>query len=333
MMRTRRRVLAAILCSGLFLASTPALADAEDDRRKALALMKSGDAKRKDNNFKGALEDFKEADKLAGVPTTALEVAKVQMDLNQLVEAHDTLDRLVHMPQQPNAPAVFTQARTTAEQLILDLAGRIPTIRIELQNVDPAMATQVSIDNTNVPPAALSAPQRVNPGQHVIVAKVGTAELKQDIDIAERENKSATFDFKDEAGAAQQPTSGKSKALVIGGFSLLLVGVGVGSVTGLMSLSKASDLDPKCPEGNCPRKYADELSSTKTLGNIATVAFIAGGVGLATGIVGIVTSGGSSKKEPTPNTAAGSSRRAAVFAPEQVRAIVGPSYLGIGGAF
>lgn len=333
-MQTSRRALAAIFCGALLLAPSSSFADATADRKRALALMKSGDAKRKEKDFKGALEDFKEADKLAGVVTTALEVARVQVDLNRLADAQETLERLLHMPEAPSDPEVFKDARTAAQQLNAELSSRIPTVKIVLQNVDPAMATQASIDDVNIPPAALNAPQKVNPGPHVVVAKVGTAELKQEIDVPERENKEVTFDFKDEAGATQAPaTSGKSKVLLISGFSVALIGVGVGSVTGLMSLSKTSDLDTaaKCPDHKCPRKYEDELSSAKTLGNIATIAFIVGGVGLATGIVGLVTAG-SSKKEAPANPPA-TAKRPSVFSPEQVRAVLGPSYVGISGAF
>jgi hypothetical protein len=69
------------------------------------------------------------------------------------------------------------------------------------------------------------------------------------------------------------------------------------------------------------------------LGNISTIGFVAAGVGVVIGVVGLVMSSGSSKEaSPTPGTSASAK-------PNQARPlvktqpIIGAGYLGLGGTF
>ena len=82
-----------------------------------------------------------------------------------------------------------------------------------------------------------------------------------------------------------------------------------------------TDADNRC----APDKQS-EIDSATSLGNISTIAFIAGGVGLGVGLVGLLTSGGDRKEAAVP-------RSKSAFTPEQMRAVLGPSYVGVAGAF
>jgi hypothetical protein len=76
-------------------------------------------------------------------------------------------------------------------------------------------------------------------------------------------------------------------ALVAGGVGV--VGVGFGSYFGVRAMSKKKTAEDACP-GTCTDDHGVELwSQAKTAGNISTVAFIVGGVGLAAGITLWVT--------------------------------------------
>jgi hypothetical protein len=71
-------------------------------------------------------------------------------------------------------------------------------------------------------------------------------------------------------------------ALGVGG-----AGVAIGSITGLMSLSKVSDL-----KSNCPSKVGCDgstIDSGKTLGTVSTIAFVLGAAGLGYGTYAILT--------------------------------------------
>ncbi len=304
------------------------------DRETARSLMDDGDAKRDKNDVKGALKSYEAADAIMHVPTTGLEVARAQAQLGLLLEARETLGRVGRLPPKPTDPAAFTTARRAAETLMAELGTRIPSVTVVVANGEPGQPTVIVFDNEVVPPAAAQAPRKVNPGRHSIVARSGALEKKQDVDVAEREAKTVTIDLKpvvhppDLDQPAPTPASGASPLptiLIYGGFGLGAVGIGVGSVTGIMSFSQVSDVKKDCnPSGVCLPSRADDLDSAKSLGTVSTIAFIAGGVGVAAGIVGLVLQGKESSREAAPQSAS---------AKITIRPEVSPTWMGLRGTF
>jgi hypothetical protein len=344
-MLVKERFLSVVTAAVIISASGRALAQPQPtqaqpslaDRETARSLMDEADKKRDAGDLKGALKGYEAADAIMKVPTTGIEVARAQIALGLMLEARETLNQLLRNPPKPGEPVPFSAARKAAETLNAELANKIPSVQIVIQNADPSQTPQVSIDGEPIPSAAVGAPRKVNPGAHAIVVHAGSYEKKQDINVAEHENKTFTFDVKEHAGDQPPPvdetpqsTSTLPKVLMFGGFGLAIVGVGVGTATGIMSISKTSELKDVCPNDNCQPGKQGEIDSAKSLGNIATIAFIAGGVGLGAGIVGIVLAG-SDKKEPAPPPTARVKTKP--FAPEHVRAVLGPSYVGLAGAF
>jgi hypothetical protein len=66
------------------------------------------------------------------------------------------------------------------------------------------------------------------------------------------------------------------------------VGIGVGSVTGIMTLGRGSDAKTNCPGGQCMTpQQADDAKGGKTLGTISTIAFGVGIAGAAVGVYGL----------------------------------------------
>jgi len=304
------------------------------DRETARSLMDDGDAKRDKSDFKGALKSYEAADAIMHVPTTGLEVARAQVQLGLLLEARETLGRVGRLPPKPSEPAAFTAARRTAESLMAELGARIPSVTVLVTNGEPGQTTVIVFDNEVVPPAASQAPRKVNPGRHSIVARSGALEKKQDIDVAERESKTVTIDLKpaparvvdSNEGAAAARSSGASplpKILIFGGFGLGAVGVGVGAVTGILSFSKVSDVKKDCPNDVCPASRQGDIDSAKSLGTVSTIAFIAGGVGVGAGILGLVLQSNESSREAPPGTTAKLT----------VRPDVGPTWMGLHGSF
>lgn len=76
---------------------------------------------------------------------------------------------------------------------------------------------------------------------------------------------------------------------VVGGVGV--AGIAVGAVTGLMAMGKSSDAKATCPnDGRCAsREAVDASEDARTFGLVSTIAFIAGGVGLATGTALVFT--------------------------------------------
>ncbi|MBX3201949.1 MAG: hypothetical protein KF894_27685 [Labilithrix sp.] len=331
--------LAGLLAGALLLATAgDASAQSLADRETARSLMDEGDKKRDGGDPKGALESYQAADAIMKVPTTGLEVARAQIALGMLLEARETLGAVIRSPAKPGEPAPFVAARKAAEVLDAELPGRIPSILVAVTNAPSGVAPAITVDDDAIPPAAASAPRKVNPGKHVVVVRAGAIERREEVTVAESENKTLTVDLAETAerdesppGAPAPRASAAPKVMMFAGFGLAVVGVGVGAVTGLMSLSRTNDLKDACPNDRCPSDKRSELDDTRSLGNISTIAFIAGGIGAGVGVAGLLLSG-SSRSEATPG-AAGARRPPSAFAPEHVRAVLGPSYVGVAGAF
>lgn len=367
-MRMTSRVYAAVATAVVLAATGHANAQSLADRETARSLMDEADKKRDAGDMKGALKNYEAADAIMHVPTTGLEVARAHVALGHLLEAREVLGRVIRSPAKPGEPAPFTAARKAADTLNNELGGRIPSILVVVENAEAAQQPRISIDGEPIPPAAASAPRKLNPGLHVVIVQSGTFEKKLDVSLVEKENKTVTVDLSDQpptppppAPTPEEPppTAGGSsagKVLMFSGFGVAVVGIGVGAVTGLMSLSKTNELKGICPNDVCPPGRQGEIDSAMTLGNVSTAAFIAGGIGLGAGIVGLLISPGGEKqprdqgallpgtRQQTrlapraalhePRAAGAHVRRpASVFAPEHVRAVLGPSYVGVAGAF
>ena len=68
-----------------------------------------------------------------------------------------------------------------------------------------------------------------------------------------------------------------------------VVGVGAGSITGAMALSKKGSLD--CPENHCSGKQADDLDSARSMATVSTISFAVGIPAAVVGTVLLLTAG------------------------------------------
>jgi hypothetical protein len=118
------------------------------------------------------------------------------------------------------------------------------------------------------------------------------------------------------APAAEVQRSGNA-ALAITGFVTAGVGAIVGGITGSIALDKASSIKQQCTGSHCPANLASDASTATTLGNVSTVAFIVGALGLGFGIFEL------------PRSSAPASAAAA----PTIRIVIGPGSLGAQGAF
>ncbi|WP_437575298.1 tetratricopeptide repeat protein [Sorangium sp. So ce887] len=104
-----------------------------------------------------------------------------------------------------------------------------------------------------------------------------------------------------EAPAASQPQVPPRDAPAPGGaegggsllpaglaFGLGAVGIGVGAATGLVSLSKVSDIKERCDGRRCPSELKGDADAATTLGHVSTVSFIVGAASAAAGVVLLV---------------------------------------------
>jgi hypothetical protein len=92
---------------------------------------------------------------------------------------------------------------------------------------------------------------------------------------------------------------GTQRALAIASAGVGVIGVALGAVFGLQSISKHNDAEQACP-GKCATQSGVDLwNSARSAGDISTVAFVVGGAALAAGAVlwftGAPSSGGGAR--------------------------------------
>jgi hypothetical protein len=328
-------LLALVLVSNGVVNSALAADPTAEEKETARGMMDEGHARRDVGDHRGALAQFQGAEALMHVPTTGLEVAREQAALGLLAEARDTLQRIVHIPPAADEPEAFRAARDGAKFLDDELARRIPALVINIRDVNSDAPMQVTVDDVQVPLAALIAPFKVNPGHHVIVATTSGGAARKEVDVTDGQTATVVFDFATAGpraqpvppGAARRPKDadlGTSPPIVPwlrwGGFGLGIAGMGVGSVTGAISISTTSSERSKCTNDRCPPTTWSGIDSARMMATISTVSFIAAGVGAALVIASFSIAG---------STAAGNTARAT----PRVSPWIGAGSLGVDGAF
>ncbi len=292
----------------LFAASARAEPTAAD-RETARTLMEDARDRLAQKDLKGALERFQQADGIMHVPTTGIEVARVQVALGQLVEARDTLAHLAHIPLAKHGePEPFRQARAAAQSLDDELTARLPGLRITARDPVGGEIT-VTVDDVVVP--VMGVVRKTDPGHHLIVATSDTGgHARKEVDLVERQTAEVSLVL--EGGTAPvhpvqpvpastepapisgsetpRPTPGRSHTLTYVGIGIAVAGVAVGAVTGLVSLSKTSSLQNECGAGKqCSTTQSQsDYDSASTMATVSTVAFIGAGVGAGVAIVGLL---------------------------------------------
>ena len=288
---SKRAFFGALLAASL--AAGSAHAQSAQEKEQARQLFEKGKQERDKGDWSSALRSFKAADAIMQVPTTRLAVARAQVALGQLVEAREAAHSVEKIPVAKKETLPFIDARASAKELAAELDTRVPSLTVKIVNA-PAEPVTVAIDGNKVQESELSA-KRLNPGKHVIVGTAGAREVKVAIDLAERDATEASLDFtppKQEPIAApkdydQPQNEGKRSPLVWAGLGIAVVGVGVGSVTGILSMSEKSTADESCRDGKCPPQAHDALDASKTFATVSTIGFIAAGVGVVLAGVGL----------------------------------------------
>ena len=359
----RRELLRPLLLATSLLWATPLLAEpTAADRETARNLMDEADEKYEAGAYEDALRLYVGAHEIMKVPTTGVEVAKTQMALGRLLEARNTALAVVRMPSHPNEHPVFGEARDEAMRLAQSLAERIPSIQVKVVGVPEGTVVRVSVDGDPIPKAATLLPRKANPGEHqLVVTAAGYQHVRKTVVALEGKELVTTVEMK--PVEAPQPAAGKapppppsvpatkpqpeptepadSSAAISDagtekpgiptyayvGFGVGGLGLVVGSITGVMALSKASDLEDTCGGTRCPPEEQDDIDSGKSLATVSNVGFVLAVLGAGVGVYGLVWDRG-----PTASTASRGTR------PSRSQALVvmptiGPGSIGLAGRF
>ncbi len=309
------------------LASAARADDASANRAAARELGVQGVLLAEKGKCGDAIEKLQRAEKLYHAPTTLERLGECEVEVGRLVDGTEDLQRVVKEDLPAGAPAAFTAAKTRAAAVIKKAMPRIAHLRVHVNAPSGATAT-VTMDGNSYPDAALDGDRPVDPGTHALSATAdGMIRADTTISLGDAESKSVELKLVPDPNAAKPmqiappivdntpkpptdddtkktsppPPESPSHVPAYLAFGVGIAGVGVGTVTGILALSKKSSLDTVCgpSKTGCPASSQSDIDSAKTMGTISTVGFIVGGVGVAAGIVLLLTEGSSSNASAT----------------------------------
>jgi len=191
------------------------------------------------------------------------------------------------------------------------LAPKLPKLVINVTGQPPA-GLELKRDGVPVGQAQWGAPIPVDPGKHAIVASApGCASYETEVTLSEPGSTQETVipelallpaaPAADVApGSASEGGLGTQHYLAIGAGVVGVAGIAVGTIFGLQAMSKHDDAEEHCDGAACRDQAGVDLrADARSAGNISTIGFIVGGVGLAGGAALWFTAGPTSSGAKT----------------------------------
>lgn len=293
-MRLRRWVLslALVLCSSSAAYAAPTARDRTDAAVLTSKARAAGKAKRYDE----AVEALRKADQLDPTPQRKLDLAKLLVPLGKLVEASSVLNGVVN---DTTLGVNGKWAKDAAKKQLAQFESRIPWLQVHV--VGPTTGVHVELDGKEVE-ANAEAP--VDPGPHTIgVDADGYESADSQVTVVEGEHKqvSLTLNAVAKAAAPKPKSTGGSKIPAIAAFGVGAAGIAVGAAFGVFAFDETNKARAFCDGNKCPNRpeVVEARSVAIANGNVSTVGFVVGGVGVAAGVVLaiVAASGGDDKPD------------------------------------
>jgi hypothetical protein len=345
-----------LLAPSVARADSTAAPPAPTDEQKASARLLGTDGVRlaMAGDCRNAVDKLTRAEAIIHAPTTALPLAKCQIQLGKIVAGTEILNRLFNEVLPANAPEPWLEAKRQVQPLLDAETPKIPKLRIHVDRpATGAEDLQVTVDGEPVPSVILDNDRATDPGTHHVAASAsGFASAAADVSLTEGQSRSVSLKLEPlpggpasapgalepppatptaETPAPAAPATPEAPAssspnrvpayvvLGIGG-----AGIVVGTIFGILALGTKSSLDSDCPAGRdaCPpskKSDVDSLNSTlQTNALLSTVGLGVGVLGVGIGTVLFV----SAKSDGSPKSAH-----------LEMRPWVGPGLAGLTGSF
>ena len=331
------------LCTALVatLASTGRADDAAENVAAARTLGIQGVQLADAGKCPEAIEKLQRAESLHHAPTILGRLGECQVNVGEVVAGTENLNMVVREPLAVNAPKVFHDAQDRAQSALTAAMPKIAHLVIRITPSD--VKASVAVAGKPVPAALLGAERPTDPGTHQVTATAeGYKPSSRTVTLAEGGHQDITLLLEKDPDAAAalppadmpatpsttgpvtppEPAPKKSNTPAYVAFAFGGAGLVVGSITGALAFSKASD----CPDKVCPSQ--GELDSAKSMATISTITFGVGIAGVAVGTVLLLTGNKSSE-----SATAEAHRRLASAPKLLVHPFVGVGSLGLAGSF
>jgi hypothetical protein len=269
-----------------------------------------------------AYEQFQKADELFHAPTLVLFMGNCQKARGKLIEAR-ALYQKVAAEKLPNvAPEAFVKARASARTALDDLKRRIPSLQVTLTGPGAATArAQVTLDGVTMSASEMTG-QEINPGDHKLTASAdGLETTTRNVTVPEGSTLTVDLPLGSPLPPVGPPPDSSAErgslAPAVVAFGLGVAGLGVGAVTGLVSMGEVNDIKSRCNAASqCLVSDLPEANRAANLATVSTIGFIGGGALVGAGVVLLVVRPGGKGSEAA-----------------QVGAMIGPRSIRLAGVF
>lgn len=279
----------------------PSAADIDQNKARARSLADRGAFLLEAGQTAEALKAFEQAEREYHAPTILLMIARCRARLGHLVEAHQTYQRITTEALSGSAPPAFLEAQETARAEGASLNRQIPTLYVIVTGAGAEQAT-VRLDGQRIVPRSGPIPR--NPGRVSVVVQVpGRPPVERLVTLAVGRAETLTLDL----GHPLVPTSPPPERVASPqgslipatvAFGIAGLGLGVGTVTGVMAKIQIDDIKSRCqPDGHCLLADQPQADRAQTLITLSTVGFVAGGIAAATGVTLLILRPGRAAKQ------------------------------------
>ena len=294
--RIEHRLRSALCVAAVWLCASAAHAEDAETRTVARDLATQGAQAFDAGHYADAADFFRRAHELVQAPSIALLEARSLAKLGRLLEAIDIFEQTAHFQLSDDSPEAYAQAVEAAHTEAEEVRKRMPRLKVTLVGMSSKEeALQVTMDDKATPAALLGVERPVDPGQHRVVVRVaGQVRALRELSLLEAESYHVELDVSPPKPAPKPLPSGPSaeeaarqssmQTLGYVGIGVGVLGLGVGTYTGLVALHHKSNLDAAC-HPDCPRSFANDLDGFRSN---RTASWISYGVGLAAGTTGVL---------------------------------------------
>lgn len=331
------RLLAALSCWGTLIAlmfiSPTALAQSGADQAAADALYAEGRALLKAGQRAAGCAKFEASLALSPAASTMLNIARCHEQDGKIATALGDYASALALNRDTPGMERRADLDKLARAGISALTPRVPKLRVVLTSPPPGL--EVWSDGKAIPRAVLGEALPVDPGPHEVRASApGYLPATRSVTVEEGKSVELTLTLapapahRIQAPSLNEPSGSWSKPVGIALTVVGAAGLGLGAVTGIVSLKQVSAIGKRCTPMRCPANDNDAkaLVSARGLGDVSTASFIAGGAFTVAGIALLVFRPGDG-----PGASHGGVRSAASSV--SVRVSLGIGELGIEGSF
>lgn len=304
---------------GLLLAAAalPAAAQSRDAAGAEVLYRAGRDAGRR-GDWETACAKLAESQRLDPAGGTLLNLADCEEHRGQLAHAWQHFVQAQALLPKGDARASFARSRAAA------VDKRLPRLNVRLAD-GAAAGTHVLRDDQELGAPSLGVSLPVDPGEHVVVARAdGRIDGRVQVSLAEGETREITVTLGPTVSSAASPqapapyptpaattTAAKFNALVVPekrpayGYAFLgagVAGLAVGTVAGVLALSRASTVKDACGSSytGCTDASVEAAKDGKLFTTVSTVAFAAGAVFAGVGLYFLLVPASSSSASSSP---------------------------------